>query len=204
MIPNYLPNEQIAMCRMSQDQAISYWTSTGWMGLTYKNTEIHVEDWAWDIKSHSVCNLGNIVNNVLIPSRAGKAVYSVGILYPYPPPKQNTMLNVLLRVQVLLWPPEKMTTYINLVLKLFHLEASLLIIIFALSFFHFLLRANKSFSCPYLKILISSLRTHLKVSWHANCSKSGILWVYGYYCLSNTILESFLNVTAKRGEQTFI
>lgn len=93
MIPNYLPNEQIAMCRMSQDQAISYWTSTGWMGLTYKNTEIHVEDWAWDIKSHSVCNLGNIANNVLIPSRAGKAVYSVGILYPYPPPKQNTMLN---------------------------------------------------------------------------------------------------------------
>lgn len=135
---------------------------------------------------------------------AGKAVYSVGILYPYPPPKQSTMLNVLLRVQVLLWPPNKMITYIHLALKLFHLETSLLIIIFALSFFHFLLRANRSFSCLYLEILVSSLRSHLKVSWHANCSKSGVCSVYGHYCLSNPILESFLNVTANRGEQMFI
>lgn len=63
------------------------------MGLIYKNTEIHMENWAWDMKSCSVCNLGNIANYVLIPSMAGKAVYSVGILYPYTPPKQSTMPN---------------------------------------------------------------------------------------------------------------
>lgn len=63
------------------------------MGLIYKNTEIHMENQAWDMKSCSVSNLGNTANNVLIPSMAGEAVYSVGILYPHTPPKQSTMLN---------------------------------------------------------------------------------------------------------------
>jgi len=56
-------------------------------GSDIQNTAIHMENGALDMKSCSVCNLRNTANNVLIPSVAGKAVYIVGTLYPYTPPK---------------------------------------------------------------------------------------------------------------------